>query len=338
MGLRVAIVGVSGFSGQELARLVVAHPLLSLEAVFADKSAGRPLGEIVSRLPEGAARLPVRPVAEAAKLDGGFCFLATPAEVSADLAPRLLERGVRVVDLSGAFRLPDPATFRDAYRFEHPAPALAREARFGIPELPTTAGEAPAYGAARLVANPGCYATSAIVSLAPLFAAGLVDGDEAFVVGMSGVTGAGRKVEERYLFTELAENVSPYRVADHQHVPEIELALSRVAGRAVRVRFVPHLLPVKRGLITTSFVKLRPGAALDAIAPWEPGGLVRTVAPEAVTLAAVQHTPHALVGWSLDASRGVVTAIAALDNLLKGAASQALQNLCLLAGLPHGLS
>lgn len=341
MPIRVSIVGVSGFSGLELAKLVAAHPELSLASVHAERAAGRRLGELSALLPPPLSELPILPVADAASAAIDAALLATPAEASAELAPALVARGARVVDLSGAFRLQDLEVFRAAYRFAHPAPALVREARYGLPELPAAAGDAPAYADARLVANPGCYATSAIASLAPLFAAGLVEGDGAWVVGMSGVTGAGKKVEERLLFTEVDENVSPYRVADHQHVPEIEQALSRVASRPVAVRFVPHLLPVKRGLATTGFARLRDGVraadALRAVEAFYGPGLVRAVPAERVTLAAVQGTPLALVGWSFDEERRTATALGALDNLLKGAASQALQNLCRMVGLPSRL-
>ncbi len=339
----VSIVGVSGFAGTELARLVERHPSLELVGAVADRWAGTTLGAHVP-LEGPAARLHVRPQREVLEACAGAAcvLLATPNETSAELAPRLLERDQRVIDLSGAFRLPDPDVFRRAYRFAHPAPELARAARYGLPELPAAAGaDAPAYADARLVANPGCYATAAIASLAPLFAADLVDGDEAYCVGMSGVTGAGRKVEERLLYAELAENVAPYRVADHQHVPEIELALSRVARRPIRVRFVPHLLPVKRGLLVTSYAPLRPGVSPEtalaaATASYDGAiGLVRVVAPDEVTLANVAHGDLALVGWSFDPERGVATALGALDNLLKGAASQALQNLCALTGVPY---
>ncbi len=339
----VAIVGVSGFAGAELAKLIDRHPLLELVGAVADRWAGAELGKQIA-LEGSAGRVRVEPQREAlsACAAASYVLLATPNETSAELAPTLVGRGQRVIDLSGAFRLPDPEEFRRAYRFVHPAPELARSARYGLPELPATAGsEAPSYADARLVANPGCYATAAIASLAPLFAADLVLGSEAYCVGMSGVTGAGRKVEERLLYTELAENVAPYRVADHQHVPEIELALSRVAGRPIRVRFVPHLLPVKRGLLVTSYATLRSGVSPEtalaaATASYDgASGLVRVVAPHEVTLANVAHGDLALVGWSFDPERGVATALGALDNLLKGAASQALQNLCALAGVPY---
>jgi len=334
---RVAIVGVSGFSGIELARLLDAHPAFELASAVADRWQGRLLGSEVT-LGGPAAAVVVRPMTEVlGAMDGvAVALLATPAEVSAKLAPELLARNVRVVDLSGAFRLATAEDYPRWYKFTHPAPELLREARYGLPEVPAAGSGAPDVRKARLVANPGCYATAAIVALAPLLAAGAIEPD-VYVDGKSGVTGAGRKAEEHLMFSEVAENLSPYRVGNHQHAPEIELALSRVAHRDVRVTFVPHLLPVRRGLLCTAFGRLAGGAPAESLPQlmerfYAQGGQVRVAAPEQVTLARVVGTPRALVGARGDADRRSVVSIGALDNLLKGAASQALQNLCDMVG------
>src|SRR5512139_4268703 len=187
-----AIVGASGYTGLELTRLLARHPGLRLASLFSDRWADELAG---ARLPlgAGAASLRYRPLAEGASAEAEVVFLATPAEVSAELAPKLLARGARVVDLSGAFRLEDPAAYPQWYGFEHPAPALLAEARYGLPEL----ARATLPGA-RLVTNPGCYATTIALALAPLVKAGLgLDGGVA-VTGMSGVSGAGRKASEDY--------------------------------------------------------------------------------------------------------------------------------------------
>lgn len=345
----VAVVGVSGFSGLELARLVARHPALELVAAVADRWASSPLGARVPGLPREAARLVVRPMRELddALRDVRFVCLATPAEASLELAPKLLERGHRVLDLSGAFRLADVELFRAVYRLEPPPASLQRAARYGLPELEGVAGDAPPYETVALLSNPGCYATAAILALAPLVTRGLVALDGIFVDGKSGVSGAGRKTEERLLFMEIDENVSAYRVGDHQHAPEIEQALSRLAGAPVRLTFVPHLLPVRRGLSVTAFARLAPSALerarrepdlreLEAAleAAYDDAELVRVVRPEEVSLAAVAHTPLAQVAHRLLPERGSAVALASLDNLLKGAASQALQNLCRMASVP----
>jgi N-acetyl-gamma-glutamyl-phosphate reductase len=339
--VRVVVVGVSGFSGAELVRLIDADPRFRLLGAVADRWAGDPLGRWLRlRRASEAASLEVRPTAELRQASEGaeIALLATPAEVSAKLAPELLERGVRVIDLSGAFRLLDAGAYPRWYGFEHPCPHLLAEARYGLPEVPAAAGDAPAAREARLVANPGCYATAAILAAAPLLARGLIE-RRVFADGKSGVTGAGRKVEERLLFTEVDENLSLYRVGNHQHTPEIEQALSRVAGAPVAVTFTPHLLPIRRGLLVTAYAQLAagvdparvPAAISEAYAG---AGVVRAVGPGEVSIGQVANTPEALVGAHGDGERSSAVSVAALDNLLKGAASQAMQNLCEMAGEP----
>jgi N-acetyl-gamma-glutamyl-phosphate reductase len=347
---KIAIVGVSGFSGMELSRLVASRGELELVAAFADSWRGLRLGARVE-LPEPAASLVVRPLAELDLhgADADVVCLATPAEASAELAPKLVARGQRVLDLSGAFRLRDLATFRAYYGFEHPSPGLVGEACFGIPQLPLTAGDGPSVREARIVANPGCYATAATLPLAALLARDaddgrgpLVEAAPLFVDGKSGVTGAGRKVAEKYLFTEVAENVSPYRVANHQHTPEIEQALARVAGEPVSVTFAAHLLPVKRGLVTTTYGRMRAGvtsadverrvASYYAKCSSPLGEIVRAVGPDEATIASVANTVRATIAARGDDARGTFVAIGAIDNLLKGAASQALENLLAMIG------
>lgn len=337
--IRVSVVGGSGYSGAELIRLLAPMPRFELAAVFSDRWAGRSLADAM-RLGGPTGRLVVGPQSDAAPGSVGceVALLATPAEVSADLAPKLLASGVRVIDLSGAFRLAR-ADYPRWYHFEHPCPELLDEACFGLLEVAGAAGSAPPVREARLVANPGCYATAAIVAIAPLVRAKLIDESAVFVDGKSGVTGAGRKLEERFLFAEVDENVSPYRVADHQHAPEMERILSRVADAEVRVTFTPHLLPVRRGLLVTAYASLRSGvteadverAFRDAYAG---AALVDVERPDAVTIASAALTPRVVVGATADVDRRTVVALAALDNLLKGAASQAVQNLCAMVGAP----
>ncbi|MFO0553552.1 MAG: N-acetyl-gamma-glutamyl-phosphate reductase [Polyangiaceae bacterium] len=349
---KVAIVGVSGYSGAELARLVLASQRneaapLELVAVYSDRARDQPLSSVDPRLGGFAAAAGITVLSQADAASAGkladIVALATPAEASAELAPKLLDAGARVVDLSGAFRLEDKAEFRRYYGFEHPAPALLEKARYGLVQVPGAAGSAPSASAAALIANPGCYATAAILSLAPLVAAGAIDETRVFIDGKSGVSGAGRKLAENYLFMELGENVSPYRVARHQHTPEIELALSRVAGRPVRVTFVPHLLPIKRGLLTTSFAPMKSGFDADAVSSaiarfyaGSPGLFGRPVveasAPEQVSIQSVHETERARVGATLDARTDSAVSICAIDNLLKGAASQALENILAMLG------
>lgn len=328
MGTTVAIVGVSGFSGAELARLVAEDHELELTAAFSDRMRGETFHGVSVRPQSDAVR---------AAEEASIVALATPAEVSAELAPKLLARGARVIDLSGAFRLTDRTAFLEYYRFDAPDPSLLDEAHYGLPQLPAAAGSAPSIDRARLVANPGCYATAAILALAPLAISGRLGG-AAFIDGKSGVTGAGRKLAERYLFTEVAENLSLYRVADHQHTPEIELALLRVSGRDVRVTFAPHLLPIRRGLVTTCFATLASPSTTDELeatyrAQYRDAGLdrgrplVEIVPIDGLDVHSVTSSRRAVVGVKADVRTSAAVAACAIDNLMKGAASQAWENI-----------
>jgi N-acetyl-gamma-glutamyl-phosphate reductase len=320
----VAIVGASGYTGLELTRLLARHPRATLAAVYSDRWSEGRAGD---RLPLAgpAAALPYLPLAEATRLDAAWAFLATPAEVSAELAPRLLERGVRVVDLSGAFRLADPAAYPTWYGFTHPAPALLAEARYGLPEL----ARARLPGA-RLVTNPGCYATAIALAVAPLLKAGLASPEGIAVTGMSGVSGAGRKATEEYSFVEVADDLRAYRLGRHQHVPEIEQTVARFGGRCGPLAFTPVLVPIRRGILATAALRLQGApsqrdlaAALEAAYAGEP--FVRALPADRVQVRDVTHTNRAHVGVALDARAGLALAVGAIDNLVKGAAGQAVQ-------------
>jgi N-acetyl-gamma-glutamyl-phosphate reductase len=341
----VSILGVSGFAGSELARLVAAHPALELVGVAADRWHGKSLGDCM-RLAGPAARLRVSPMDDAQKLAGQSVLvaLATPAEASMKLVPELLGADARVVDLSGAFRLTNLDAYPRWYQFDHSAPDIVAEAHYGLPEVREASINPDGITNARVVANPGCYATAAIVALAPLVRADIVDRETIFLDGKSGVSGAGRKIEERYSFMEVDENVSRYRVGDHQHTPEIEQALGRVAKAPITVTFVPHLLPVKRGLIVTAYARLRRDvspADVEALFRDAYNGaesLVEVTSPAHVTISRVAYTPLGSVGVQVLPERSSVVVVSALDNLLKGAASQAMQNLCAMIGVSPGFS
>ena len=324
--LSTAVVGASGYSGLELTRLVARHPRLRLAALLSDRWSGEAAG---AHLPLGgpAAALRYGPLSAAAEVDAELAFLATPADVSLALAPKLLARGARVVDLSGAFRLQDPALYKRWYGFEHTEPELLGDARYGLPEL----GRAELAGA-RFVSNPGCYATAVAMALAPLVRSGLVACEGIGVAAMSGVSGAGRKSSEEYSFCELDEDLRAYRLGKHQHVPEIEQTVARFAGRCGPISFTPHLVPIRRGILATSLLRLAPGAsatelgrALAGVYDGEP--FVRVLPAEKVCVKDVVRTNRVHVGVAVDERAGTAVAVSALDNLVKGAAGQALQAL-----------
>lgn len=319
-----AVVGASGYSGLELTRLLARHPRVRLGALYSDRWSGEAAGARVP-LPEPAASLRYRALSEADALEAELAFLATPAEVSLDLAPRLHARGVRVVDLSGAFRLADPAAYPAWYGFEHTAPALLAQARYALPEL-----SRDGLAGAMLLSNPGCYATATALALAPLVKSGLVSPDGIAVAAMSGVSGAGRKASEDYSFCEVDEDLRAYRLGRHQHVPEIEQAVARYAGAGGPISFTPHLVPLRRGILATCALRLEPGAtARDLGAAYEKAfagePFVRVLPPERVAVKDVVRTNRCHLGVAVDARAGLAVAVSAIDNLVKGAAGQAVQ-------------
>ena len=323
--MRVGVVGASGYSGTIAARLVAKHPSLELAFVTSDQLAGTPAR---GRL-RVATELAFEPNGRAAELEADLVFLCTPAEASAKLAPELLRLGRRVVDLSGAFRLADAAAYPRWYGFDHPRPELLAGAHYGLPEL---FGAPPEGG--RLVSNPGCYPTATLLALAPLVRAGLVETSGLVVDAKSGVTGAGRQSKEDYSFVEVNEDLRAYKVLAHQHTPEILRGLGLERGLV----FTPHLLPVSRGLLATCYGRPRPGTTAARAAEclrdaYAKSAFVEVVRPEEVALRPVVGTNRARVGVA--ASEDVVVAIGAIDNLLKGAAGQAVQNANLWLGLPE---
>lgn len=343
--IRVGIVGVSGYSGLELARLISRHPRLTLSFASSDKWAGKRLSAKLT-LPPAVRALNVVSQDQAKAIFGevDIVFLCTPAEVSIELAPKVLAAGARVVDLSGAFRLA-PSEYPAWYGFEHPSPALLGEAVYSMPEA--TGNNAGRLRAARLVSNPGCFATVATLSVLPLAAAGLIEAGTLIIDGKSGTTGAGRRAAEEYSFSEVDGDIRAYRVLRHQHTPEIERTLALAGVPAARVVFTSHLLPARRGILVTSYGRLTPAAiaagdvqaavsrTLDSFAEAHP--FVQVVTPEEVTLASVVGTNRVVLGAKVDVSRGIVVICASLDNLVKGAAGQAVQNANLMFGLPETL-
>jgi N-acetyl-gamma-glutamyl-phosphate reductase len=334
--LSAAIVGASGYAGLELTRFLARHPRLRLEALFSDRWSGVAAGD---RLPISgpAAGLRYRALAEASELQAEVAFLATPAEVSLELAPRLLTRGVRVVDLSGAFRLEDASTYPRWYGFEHGAPQLLARARYGLPEL----ARAQLRGA-ELITNPGCYATATAMAVAPLVRSGLVSPDGIAVAAMSGVSGAGRKASEDYSFCEVDEDLRAYRLGRHQHVPEIEQTVARFAGRCGAISFAPHLVPLRRGILATCTLRLAGGAAAGELArafeqayAGEP--FVKVLPADRVAVKDVARTNRVHLGVTVDARAGVAVAVSAIDNLVKGAAGQAVQALNATMGWDEAL-
>jgi N-acetyl-gamma-glutamyl-phosphate reductase len=325
---RVGIVGFRGYSGSELVRLLANHP--SIEPVLLEHrqdSEERPQ-PINSKQPDRAACTP-----EAVKSERlAVVFLATPAEVSMELAPSLLSAGAKVVDVSGAFRLGDAATYSRWYKQPHTAPDLFAEAVYGLPEYcrQRIAG-------ARLIANPGCYPTAANLAIQPLITSGVIDRTAGIVCdAKSGVSGAGRKPSPNTSFCEVTANFSAYSVLDHRHVPEILI----VSGlEESELSFTAQLLPIDRGILETIYFRARNLASADELLQiysrrYQNERFVRLYPLGTLPdIKGVDRTNFCDIGVKFDLASGRAVVVSAIDNLVKGAAGQAIQNMNLLLGL-----
>src|SRR5512145_1924748 len=330
--VRVGILGASGYTGAELLRLLAHHPQFEVTVLTAERNAGQKLGAVLPHL--GHLKLPdLIKIADAdwAKVDVIFCALphGTTQEVIA-----ALPRHLKIVDLSADFRLADVELYAKWYGHAHFAPELQKEAVYGLTELARNEVRK-----ARLVANPGCYPTSAQLPLMPLLAARQISPDDIIIDSKSGVTGAGREAKQANLFAEVSEGIHAYSIANHRHAPEIEQGLSQAAGRPVIVNFTPHLMPMNRGILSTMYVKLANGtssadlrATLGKTYEGEP--FVR-IAPDGVVPATrhVRGSNNIVIGVFADRLPGRAIVVSASDNLVKGASGQAIQNMNVMLGI-----
>lgn len=331
MPVRVAIVGVTGYAGGELARLVLRHPEVRLVAAVSRSRQGEALRDVQPNLHDAPASLVVGPDAG----DAEIVFTALPAGEAAKQAPAWLAEGRAVIDLGSDFRLRDPKAYERWYRYTHPSPDLLGEAVYGLTEL----NRAKLRGA-RLVANPGCYPTAALLALAPALRAGLIE-DDIIVDAKSGVSGAGHTVDDAYLYGTIDESVRPYGVPSHRHSPEIAQEAGVLSGRQARLTFTPHLIPMTRGLLASCYATLRSGVTSAMVAEayraaYAEEPFVR-VTPTYPATKATLGSNWALVHPVVDETNSRLVAFAAIDNLVKGAAGSALQNLNAMRGLPETL-
>jgi N-acetyl-gamma-glutamyl-phosphate reductase len=324
---KTGVVGFTGYSGAELVRLLKTHPHAELVLLeHRQDQGGRPV-PIDQPQPR---RIPC--TADAVRAEGlAVVFLATPAAVSMELAPAMLEAGAKVIDLSGAFRLRDAATYQRWYKEEHTAPGLLAEAVYGLPEFCRER-----IRGARLIANPGCYPTAANLAIQPLVAAGVVDRAAGIICdAKSGVSGAGRKASLNTSFCEVTENFSIYSALDHRHVPEVLM----VSGLTEpEFSFTAHLLPIDRGILETIYVRTRnikTGEQLLDIyrRQYQSERFVRLYPLGSLPdVAAVNRTNFCDLGLKFDAASGRAIVVSVIDNLVKGAAGQAIQNMNLMLG------
>jgi len=335
--IRTAVIGASGYSGQELLRYLARHPQFELVLVTSRQQAGQPLGQHVSGLPKKLAALKFTDAAPDAALakKADLFFLAVPHGTAAPFVVALRKAGKTVVDLSADFRTTDPAAYQEFYDHEHPAPKLLREAVYGLPEI-----HRARLKKTKLVAAPGCFPTSIILPLVPFLKRKLIDPAHISVTSLSGVSGAGRKLELRLLFGEVSENMYAYGVPKHRHLGEIEQELSLAAGAPVAISFVPHLVPIHRGMLTTTVApltdkKMTEAAAQDVLRKaYGDEPFVEVLAPGVLPQAReVAHSNRIQVAARVDARTKRLLLFSALDNLGKGNASQAIQAANLACGL-----
>ncbi len=334
---RIAIAGASGYAGAELVRLAAAHPYFDITAVTSEKSAGQSVASVFPSL-TGVVQHTFEALApEALAERADALFLALPHTKSQEPVALCMKAGKLVVDLSADYRLKSVAAYEQWYQTPHAHPALLQEAVYGLPELHRSA-----IANAKLVASPGCYPTAAILQLAPLFAKGLVQLDSIVIDAKSGVSGAGRSPALPYHFPEAHESLEPYKIGKHRHIPEIEQELSGVMGTpgAVTIAFTPHLVPMNRGILSTAYCKLKTEIKLPELRAlyrefYKGERFIRLYEDIVPNPRYIKGSNFCDIGVYADQRAGWVVTVAAVDNLVKGAAGQAIQAMNLMMGIPE---
>jgi N-acetyl-gamma-glutamyl-phosphate reductase len=330
--IKVGVVGGTGYTGVELLRLLAQHSQVQLKAITSRGEAGQKVADMFPSL-RGRVDIAFETPQEARLGECDVVFFATPNGIAMQQARELLAAGVRVIDLAADFRITDVAEWEKWYGMSHASPELVAEAVYGLPEI-----NREKIRSARLVANPGCYPTAVQLGFLPLVEAGIVDASHLIADAKSGVSGAGRKAEVHTLFSEAADTFKAYSVPGHRHLPEIRQGLTRMAGEAVGLTFVPHLTPLIRGIHATLYGRLKKEADLQAlyedrfrgerfvdVLPAGSHPETRSVRGSNVCRIAV-HRPQ---------GGDVVVVLSIIDNLVKGAAGQAVQNMNIMFGLPE---
>jgi N-acetyl-gamma-glutamyl-phosphate reductase len=343
--IRVAIAGASGYAGAELVRLAALHPYFELVSVTSEKSAGVPVGTVFPSL-AGLVPLTFHALApEAIAQQADAVFLALPHTKSLAPVSACMDTGKFVVDLSADYRLKDPAAYERWYQTPHTHAPLLKEAVYGLPEL-----HRAAIAKAKLVASPGCYPTAAILQLAPLFAQDLVQPHTVVIDAKSGISGAGRSPALPYHFPEAHESLEPYKIGQHRHIPEIEQEFSGLLQRhsgsastdpgSSTVTFTPHLVPMNRGILSTAYCRLKKPMTLPEVRAlyqtfYKDERFVRLSEDIMPNPRYIKGSNYCDIGVYADQRAGWIVTVAALDNLVKGAAGQAIQAMNLMLGLPE---
>ena len=333
--IRVSIIGASGYGGAEAVRLLATHPQVEIVHVTAETHQGQAMSNLYPNLRRFVDQTMIAVDAERIGRDSDVTFVSLPSGKAMHLVPALLEHGGKVIDIAADFRLHDAALYPTWYKFTHVAPTYLAEAVYGLPEL-----HREAITRTRLLANPGCYPTAALLALFPLVHAGVVQTTGIIIDAKSGVSGAGRGGGGGFGYAEVNENVHAYGVAGHNHMAEIEQELSAMANTAVRVVFTPHLIPMTRGILATVYAPLIEAlGTADALRLYDEAyrdaPFVRVLHHALPQTKATLGSNYCDVTVRLDTRTHTAIAIAAIDNLGRGAAGQAVQNMNLMCGLPE---
>ncbi len=335
--MKVAVVGATGYTGMELMRILTLHPEVEVAMATSESYKGRAFSEVFPAFrgvyDEALVAMDPQMIAKRAEL----AFLCLPHGSSMEAAPALLSAGVRVIDLSGDFRFKDPAVYERWYHIKHRAPDLLKEAVFGLPELFSSL-----IAQARLLANPGCYVTGVVLALAPLLKAQWLRLSPVLADCKSGVTGGGRRLAQRFHFPECNESFSPYSIGQHRHQPEMEEALEAFSGVRPHILFSPHLAPMNRGILSTVYAQVEQRAlSIEEIHElydsfYAASPFVRVLPPgEMPNTHSVKGSNFCDIGLVWDERTGVIVITSAIDNLMKGASGQAVQNMNLMCGYPE---
>jgi N-acetyl-gamma-glutamyl-phosphate reductase len=332
MTYKIGIIGASGYTGIELIRILKRHPELELTAAAA-LEAGQNLSDLIP-CPFDVKLVSAEDAINAG-IDAAFCAL--PSGASMKLVQELRAQGIKVVDFSADFRVKDNAIYEKYYKIKHIAPELLKEAVYGLPEL-----YRKEIAKANLIANPGCYPTTVILGLLPLIAGGDINLADIIIDAKSGVSGAGRKLETNLLYCEANENLSPYNIGHvHRHVSEIDDQLSLIAGEPVNVTFSPHLLPLNQGMLSTIYVKLKEPADIKDIHQkyvkrYKNEAFVKVLPlGKLASIRYVAHSNYCYLSLTAVPEKNLLIIVSAIDNLIKGASGQAVQNMNIMLGLPE---
>jgi len=329
--MNVSIVGASGYSGAELMRLLLKHPNITITNVFAHSSAGKRVDELYGVF-RGQTDLVFKEYSVGQVADADAVFVALPSGEAMHIVPELLKAKKRVIDLGGDFRLKNLQSYQKYYQREHVSAEFLSESVYGLPEW-----NCAKIKTARLVANPGCYATSAVLPLIPMLKEGIAEETGIIISSQSGVSGAGRSASLNYSFSEVNESVRAYKVSVHQHTPEIESAIMENGPSNIKVTFVPHLIPITRGIYSTIYLRLKKAVEHGEISSiykkyYSGAPFVRVDGSSVPEIKNVNYTNFCDIGFHIDERNNTLILLSVIDNLVKGAAGQAIQNMNLMFG------